>query len=179
MKRKTSWSKSSKSSKVLKPLGINSSARRKKHIEFTEQYGKIVCTLIAEGYSLRDIALAPNMPSTFNVFHWLYENEQFVEQYDRAQATRMFAMAEEIVEISDSSNEDNVNCARLRVETRKWLMSKLNPRRFGDNVGREQQPLGPVLIQWVGEQMEARKIKQLDNVTDVEDLNSKAEKSSA
>lgn len=67
-------------------------------------------------------------------------------------------MAEEIVEISDVGNknpdngEDSKNAiarARLRVDTRKWLMSKMAPKKYGDKLelaGDAKAPL-TVLVQ--------------------------------
>jgi hypothetical protein len=53
----------------------------------------------------------------------------------------MEAMAEEILEIADSADSENYNPSRLQVDTRKWLMSKLAPKKFGDKV--EQFISGP------------------------------------
>ncbi len=69
-------------------------------------------------------------------------------QYIRAREMQVEAMADEIIELSDESAHDTTTradgseCAdnewisrsRLRVDTRKWLMSKLFPRRYGDKV---------------------------------------------
>ena len=53
--------------------------------------------------------------------------------------------AEEIIEIADDSkndfvekeghtalNSENINRSRLRVDTRKWLMARLAPKKYGD-----------------------------------------------
>jgi len=67
----------------------------------------------------------------------------------------MEALAEEILEIADDGrndtyetedgaekvNTDVINRSRLRVDTRKWLMSKLAPKKFGEKV--EQFISGP------------------------------------
>jgi len=67
----------------------------------------------------------------------------------------MEALAEEILEIADDGindtyetedgkekvNQDVINRSRLRVDTRKWLMSKLAPKKFGERV--EQFISGP------------------------------------
>ncbi len=67
----------------------------------------------------------------------------------------MEALAEEILEIADDGsndtyetedghekvNTDVINRSRLRVDTRKWLMSKLAPKKYGDKV--EQFISGP------------------------------------
>jgi len=42
------------------------------------------------------------------------------------------AMADEMLEISDSKDAD-VNRDRLRVDTRKWYLAKLAPKRFGNS----------------------------------------------
>jgi hypothetical protein len=57
------------------------------------------------------------------------------------------AWAEDIVHISDESKHDTIetedgehpnhewiNRSRLRVDTRKWLLSKLLPKQYGDKV---------------------------------------------
>lgn len=48
----------------------------------------------------------------------------------------MDALAEDILEIADDEKAD-VNRARLRVDTRKWLMSKIAPKRFGERRAHE------------------------------------------
>lgn len=64
-------------------------------------------------------------------------------------------MAEEILEIADDGSQDTeeieisegvtstrtnaevIQRSRLRVDTRKWLMSKLAPKKYGDKLGLE------------------------------------------
>ena len=51
-------------------------------------------------------------------------------------------MADEIIAISDADctvdgKPDNALQARLRVDTRKWLLSKMLPKRYGDRVTQE------------------------------------------
>jgi len=48
----------------------------------------------------------------------------------------MDAMVEEILEICDSTDTDDAAIARdrLRIDTRKWLMAKLAPRKYGDRL---------------------------------------------
>ena len=70
--------------------------------------------------------------------------------YARAREDQQEHWADEIVEIADDAtndwvkrqtrsgeietlvNSDNINRSRLRVDTRKWLMAKLMPRKYGD-----------------------------------------------
>lgn len=66
-------------------------------------------------------------------------------------------MAEEILEISDDAQDDlliqdgkaapnSVSVARdkLKVDTRKWLLSRMDPKRYGDKV--EQHHTGGVEV---------------------------------
>lgn len=75
----------------------------------------------------------------------------------------MDLMAEEIIEIADDSSEDyiklgddgdgpsikfdseHVNRARLRVDTRKWIMARLSPKKYGDKL--QQEITGPGGVQ--------------------------------
>jgi hypothetical protein len=78
------------------------------------------------------------MPSAAAVFRWLGTHEPFREQYARAGQERCEAFAEDIIALADEPIEPGDNAAvqraRLRVDTRKWLMSKLAPRKYGDRV---------------------------------------------
>lgn len=65
------------------------------------------------------------------VFLWIARHKEFSENYARAQADRIVAWSEEIVDIADNSKADT-NRAKLRVDTRKWLMSKMDPKKYGD-----------------------------------------------
>ena len=88
------------------------------------------------------------MPEPSTVFKWLVDFPEFSEQYARAREAQMEAMAEDILEIADEKPEcttegdgwsktsiDNagVNRNRVRVDARKWLMSKMAPKKYGDN----------------------------------------------
>lgn len=55
----------------------------------------------------------------------------------------MDAIAEQTMEISDDLTED-ANSRRVRIDTRKWLLSKLAPKKYGDRIeiaGDKENPL--------------------------------------
>ncbi|RVJ07872.1 hypothetical protein CN193_04915 [Sinorhizobium meliloti] len=76
------------------------------------------------------------------------KDEDFGAQYARAREAGMEALADEILQIADSQegdvittedgreivNHDAIQRARLRVDTRKWLMSKIAPKKYGDRL---------------------------------------------
>src|SRR6202043_834661 len=95
-----------------------------------------ICDLIAEGASLGTISKMEGMPARRTVRGWLNAHPEFERQYEIARRERTDNLVEESIEISDSVKDctDNaaVQAARLRVDTRRWLASKLLPERFGD-----------------------------------------------
>lgn len=110
-----------------------------------------VCEKIAEGYSMRSVCAFEGLPSISTVFKWIRENKEFAQQYARATEERTEAMSEEILDIADDGsndfmvitkgkgsyeveNKEVTNRSRLRVDTRKWLMSKMKPKKYGDKL---------------------------------------------
>jgi hypothetical protein len=103
---------------------------------------------LVEGDSLRKICEMDGMPSRRSVFYWLKDNEDFRQRYEIARLMQIEYWAHEIIEIADDTSGDfiinergervvdheHINRARLRVDARKWLMSKLHPQRYGDRV---------------------------------------------
>jgi hypothetical protein len=94
-----------------------------------------ICERMAMGESLRSICRAEGMPAEVTVRGWAIEDrEGFLAQYAMASQTRMDCLADEILEIADNASSEDVQAARLRIDTRKWLMSKIAPKRLGDKL---------------------------------------------
>jgi hypothetical protein len=110
-----------------------------------------ICAEIAAGKSMREICRAEAMPDMATVFRWLARHDEFREHYTRARELQADYLAEEILEIaddgrndwtkredgSDAVNTEVVQRSRLRVDARKWLMSKLQPKKYGDRITQE------------------------------------------
>ena len=122
---------------------------------YSEKLGLAICRQIVEGRSLRTICQAKNMPGMTTVMRWLAAHEPFREQYARARELQAEKLFEECLEIADANEGDvkvmadgrrvvdleNINRSRLRVDTRKWMVSKLAPKKYGDRNLTEQQQL--------------------------------------
>jgi hypothetical protein len=78
-----------------------------------------------------------------SIFKWLRIHPIFAEQYARAKEAQVDAMGEELLDIADDVSNDvsgelgmpngvAVQRAKLRTDTRKWLMGKLQPKKYGD-----------------------------------------------
>lgn len=92
--------------------------------------------------------------STFNL--WLNDDAELAADYARAREDLIERMAQEVLELSDSDvglQPDGkrdwaaVQKHKLQVDTRKWLLSKLAPKKFGDKLELTGDPDRPLAIQ--------------------------------
>lgn len=144
---------------------------------FTLELAAQICQRIAEGESLREVCRDESMPSTSTVMRWARDNEVFREQYAKAREDLLEHWAEEIMEIADdgsndwiqrnekdnpgyASNGEHINRSRLRVDTRKWLLSKLAAKKYGDRVSAELSGPngGPIQTEEVTDTERARRL---------------------
>jgi hypothetical protein len=100
--------------------------------KFTQELADTICERIMNGESLRSIVTDEGMPNRSSVHKWLAENKAFSDQYARAKDNQADTLADEIMFIAD--NAEDVQKARLQVDTRKWIASKLKPKKYGDKL---------------------------------------------
>ena len=119
-----------------------------------------IFTSIEDGNSLR-IACQINKlpPKTF--YEWIDGDEEKSKQYARACELRAEALLDELIDIVDEKNadayiDDNGNLqidgnaiqrSRLRYDARKWLISKLNPKKYGDKLDIDHKTNGKDIVQ--------------------------------
>lgn len=98
-----------------------------------------ICALLASGESLLKVCKRPGMPDKSTVFRWLSVHEDFRDKYAKATEARADAIFEDMFGIADEVAEDAaaVGKARLRIDTRKWALARMNPRKYGDKVTNE------------------------------------------
>jgi hypothetical protein len=122
-------------------------------LDYSEAIGDIICERVAHGESVRHICREQDMPGLSTVFKWLNLVPSFMEQYRMALEIRAESLADELVEIADEGEtkvvlgSDGTTCVvfdstavarnRLRVDTRKWVASKLKPKKYGDKTTTE------------------------------------------
>lgn len=104
--------------------------------------------------------------STFNL--WLNDDAELAAEYARAREDLIELLANETMAIADQAFEEieehtvdgdgkpvvlkkkvpvDVQRAKLQVDTRKWLLSKLAPKKFGDKLELTGDPDRPLAIQ--------------------------------
>lgn len=118
----------------------------KNSTKFSQEIFDEICVRIAEGESLRKICKDEKMPSLVAVWKWLNNSEELVKQYTRAREEQAETLVDEMIDIADYKKDDTyldengkeiidqevIARSRLRVDARKWVASKLKPKKFGD-----------------------------------------------
>ena len=129
----------------------------------SEENAELICRLIVEGFTLRQIARELGCDNSA-ICHWRAEDEAFSQRYARAKEAQADTLADELLDIADDGQNDwmkrelesgsiveipdheHIQRSRVRVDTRKWLMSKMAPRRYGDRVEHVGAGGGPIMV---------------------------------
>lgn len=139
-------------------------ASRGRPSEYTPEKAEEICAWMSDGGSLRQYCMQEGAPAFSTVCRWRRQNEDFRANYDQAREDWADAVFEELFEISDDGtndtytvhdnegnemervNHDHISRSKLRVDTRKWALARMNARRFGDRQaidvgGQKENPL--------------------------------------
>jgi len=92
-----------------------------------------ICEDLSRGRTLKAVCASNRTyPEAHIVRKWAMEDyDGFAEKYARARELGFLTMADELIEIVDQI-DGNITRDKLRVDTRKWLLSKAIPKGFGD-----------------------------------------------
>ena len=137
--------------------------------DFTQALADGICERIADGESLRAVCSDGSMPHRSTVFRWLAAHDAFRDQYALAREEQAETLADEIVSIADEActtvradkhpgvkaddEEGNAEVVfdatavarnRLRVDARKWVASKLKPKKYGARTTLAGDPSAPI-----------------------------------
>ena len=120
--------------------------------KYSPEIAAEICERLANGESLRAICKSEHLPTEAAVRQWaLDDHKGFASHYARAREIGYERMAEEILSISDEgindtylddegverTNHDVIARSKLRVDSRKWLLSKMLPKKYGDKLQTE------------------------------------------
>jgi hypothetical protein len=119
-------------------------------LEYTKEMGDYICELVSStGHGLLKLTkLYPELPDKVTINRWRYRIPEFRTQYAMAKIEQADVLAEECLEIADDDSYDTkltsegfevcntefIARSRLRIDTRKWLASKLLPKQYGDKL---------------------------------------------
>lgn len=172
--KKKAKAKPKAKTKVLRAKPKRDRTPRGRPSAYTPAVAKQICERMAKGESLLQITRDPKMPSRSMVMRWLHDKNKadFRDRYMEARELLHDYWAEEQLDIADDGQNDwmerngaevvngeHIQRSRLRIDTRKWLLSKLAAKKYGDKVttvltGADD---GPVQVQEVSSKEIARR----------------------
>jgi hypothetical protein len=123
-------------------------------VPLTPELIETVLTRIAAGESLRGICRDEGMPDMAQIMRLRISDKEFAKQYTYAREMQAEVFGDELVEIVDDGSNDwmekkfgqqtawvlngeAVARSRLRFDQRRWWMSKVLPKIYGDKLAVE------------------------------------------
>lgn len=117
-------------------------------IAFSEEILNDILLQVSNGLSLAKVCAKDGYPSRTTFFDWVAERPAIAERYQVALTMRGELFADELIEISDDDKSDyyvdgegrdrvdveNIQRAKLKVDTRKWIIARLIPKKYGDKL---------------------------------------------
>jgi hypothetical protein len=126
-------------------------------LTYTDEIGVEICQVVStssDGLN-KLCAEREHWPIPNTIYEWRIKIKEFGDMYARAKQSQVEVLVEEIIEISDDKTNDTMYIyddsgemkeicnkewiarSRLRIDSRKWLASKLAPRIYGDKIQNE------------------------------------------
>lgn len=85
------------------------------------------------GQSIAEMCRLAHFPAASKLLEWLMATHATRSSYVRAREICAELFANEIVAISDNIEEDP-NSRRVRIESRKWVATRILPKTYGDKI---------------------------------------------
>lgn len=119
---------------------------------YTLEIAAEICHRVANGETLTRICHDPHLPSRSTVTRWLTDETkaEFLSRYGTARGLQTDFYADDIVDIADDAsrdwtertngegeaiaptlNHEHIQRSKVRIETRQWIMERLNPKKYG------------------------------------------------
>lgn len=117
---------------------------------YTPEIAEAICVRLSAGETLRAICRDHGVPPESTVRGWALDDVQgFSARYAKARSIGLDIWAEELITLADTPQigeeieesddgkrtvrrRDMLGHRRLQVDTRKWLLCKLAPHKYGD-----------------------------------------------
>jgi hypothetical protein len=115
------------------PLPEYPPARTGRPAHYTPATAQLVCDMIADGYTVAEIAQREGMPSRHAIADWAARVPEFGAALTRARGKQATAIAERgFAQAWDPDLQpEHVQRARLRFDAARWLASTIDPARYG------------------------------------------------
>jgi hypothetical protein len=115
--------------------------------DYTDELAEEICIKIATQSKgiLRLCEENEHWPDRSTIFRWKLDNQHFCDLYDKAKQAQLEVLHDDLITISDDTSKDLtendsgkivynnecVNRSRLKIDTRKWILERLAPKKFG------------------------------------------------
>lgn len=100
------------------------------------------------GRSVKNILDDPAYPSRASFYSWLNDNPERIELYKKATEIRADGIFDDMLELADDGTKDYyydvngnrqqsmvaVNRSRLQLDTRKWVLGRMNPKKYSEKL---------------------------------------------
>jgi hypothetical protein len=135
---------------------------------YTPEIAAEVCRRISLGETLTDVCKSLGF-DVATVRDWcVSDRDGFAQAYARARGLQVEAWSDQLLTIADDDRLEP-NDRRVRLDTRKWLMSKINPARYSDKVqigGDPDNPIQHTVAVLDLSQLSGPELDALERVTD-------------
>jgi hypothetical protein len=119
---------------------------------YSQEKADAICARLAQGESLNAICKDDDMPAESTVRAWALDNVGgFSAKYARAREIGYEVHADKIIDLADECRigtkrttkvtgevetveGDMVERSRLQIDARKWMLSKMLPKKYGDKL---------------------------------------------
>ncbi len=128
--------------------------------KYTDELALIILTEISTTHKSLKKICKENSLAVSTLLIWLRDDKEFSSLYARAKEEQADLLAEEIISIADKEREttdkvctsegeyttkrDNIARSRLQVDSRKWLASKLKPKKYGETKAPDNNDTPPI-----------------------------------
>lgn len=91
--------------------------------------------LVSEGMTKTAACAQMGLPVTVAT-GWILRDEEFQKRWRMARVEQAHSLADQALAIADEDTHDSASVLRnrLRVDTRKWLTSKIAPKMYGERI---------------------------------------------
>jgi hypothetical protein len=102
---------------------------------YRPELAETICARLEAGEPLAQICRDAEMPGVRTVLRWADENEEFADQYRRAQQAQAEQLDARIDEIARTAvDKDSAAAARVQITALIWRASKQAPKKYGDRL---------------------------------------------
>jgi len=99
----------------------------------TDKQAAQVLELLADGMSLRAACRKVEISRAKDILDLVDHDEAYAAHYAHARERGYTMLGEDLLQVSDDDTIEP-NSRRIMVDTRKWMLAKMLPKRFGEKL---------------------------------------------